>query len=362
MKNMENLFVVLSILCLLAILAGLVEPTYVVRWGEAKTRKNVIRYYGFGAWLMLTFGMGLSKEISFTQAFTVTSMLACLTGFIIGMVSPTTVIVWGPKEERNRKKVCLYYGLGFLGAMILGMLAAVTEDNFQWLGGLGRVVLVITLIVGMINPENLPTLRPLEERNRKNVLKYYGIGLLIACLIPWEPAATQTIVEPTTQVTQNVTTQKVQNAAELQGNNIAVTDEIKPDSNAEATANKAEANDETIATGDTVTSSEQENNKEEAPVDKKAENSIEGDKKQVQEETNTLAEETKTEAKVEEVAPVKEEIVTNSSSASNERTVYWVPSGEVYHTSRNCSSLSRSKTILSGTISESGKPRKCKRC
>lgn len=44
------------------------------------------------------------------------------------------------------------------------------------------------------------------------------------------------------------------------------------------------------------------------------------------------------------------------------RTVYWTPNGEVYHYSENCRTLSRSKTIYSGTISESGKDRACKVC
>lgn len=46
-------------------------------------------------------------------------------------------------------------------------------------------------------------------------------------------------------------------------------------------------------------------------------------------------------------------------------TVYWVKNGEVWHVSAKCSTLSRSKEILSGTVEaakESGKERVCKRC
>ncbi|MCL1895612.1 MAG: hypothetical protein FWG03_03600 [Clostridiales bacterium] len=43
-------------------------------------------------------------------------------------------------------------------------------------------------------------------------------------------------------------------------------------------------------------------------------------------------------------------------------TVYWVPNGVVFHVDRNCSTLSRSKTILSGSVAQSGKPRVCKVC
>lgn len=42
--------------------------------------------------------------------------------------------------------------------------------------------------------------------------------------------------------------------------------------------------------------------------------------------------------------------------------VYWVSSGEVYHSTSSCRSLSRSKNIYSGSIAESGKDRPCKIC
>jgi len=43
-------------------------------------------------------------------------------------------------------------------------------------------------------------------------------------------------------------------------------------------------------------------------------------------------------------------------------TVYWVPNGAVFHVDKNCKTLSRSKTILSGSVAESGKPRVCNVC
>ena len=42
--------------------------------------------------------------------------------------------------------------------------------------------------------------------------------------------------------------------------------------------------------------------------------------------------------------------------------VYWTPNGEVYHSTPNCPSLSRSKTIYNGSVAESGKSRPCKNC
>lgn len=56
------------------------------------------------------------------------------------------------------------------------------------------------------------------------------------------------------------------------------------------------------------------------------------------------------------------DIVTNDEATD---TVYWVKGGEVWHTKSTCASLSRSKSILSGTVEEAmlaGKARVCKRC
>lgn len=46
----------------------------------------------------------------------------------------------------------------------------------------------------------------------------------------------------------------------------------------------------------------------------------------------------------------------------NSGKVYWTPGGSVYHKSRNCPTLKRSKTVYSGSIAKSGKPRACKVC
>lgn len=42
--------------------------------------------------------------------------------------------------------------------------------------------------------------------------------------------------------------------------------------------------------------------------------------------------------------------------------VYWTPNGKSYHATDKCSALAKSKTILSGTLEESGKNDPCDRC
>ena len=54
---------------------------------------------------------------------------------------------------------------------------------------------------------------------------------------------------------------------------------------------------------------------------------------------------------------------SNTQSSTNiSEIVYWTPNGKSYHTTKNCSTLSRSKTILEGTIEQSGKSDPCDRC
>ena len=67
------------------------------------------------------------------------------------------------------------------------------------------------------------------------------------------------------------------------------------------------------------------------------------------------------------VAPIitpkpKPQSVEEPAVETSAEVVYWTPNGKSYHTTRSCSTLSRSKTILSGTQAESGKSDPCDRC
>lgn len=53
---------------------------------------------------------------------------------------------------------------------------------------------------------------------------------------------------------------------------------------------------------------------------------------------------------------------SDESQSNSSEIVYWTPNGKSYHSSKSCSTLSRSKTILSGTIEESGKFDPCDKC
>lgn len=52
----------------------------------------------------------------------------------------------------------------------------------------------------------------------------------------------------------------------------------------------------------------------------------------------------------------------SSSNNSGSEVVYWTPKGDSYHTRKSCPTLSRSKTILEGTLKQSGKSDPCDKC
>ena len=89
--------------------------------------------------------------------------------------------------------------------------------------------------------------------------------------------------------------------------------------------------------------------------------------RQKAEEEARIQAEQEAKQKAEEEARIQAEQETQNQTSSQQQvqtgeTVYWVASGDVYHSTPNCPSLSRSKNIYSGSISESGKSRPCKVC
>lgn len=82
------------------------------------------------------------------------------------------------------------------------------------------------------------------------------------------------------------------------------------------------------------------------------------DKKGTESNSTTSNNNTSNQVKPNEV--INEEKPT--SSVNNEKKVYWTPNGKSYHTTKDCSALSKSKVINEGTISQSGKTDLCDRC
>lgn len=80
------------------------------------------------------------------------------------------------------------------------------------------------------------------------------------------------------------------------------------------------------------------------------------------EESNTSSNSTSNNSNIAVVPTPAPEPVPEPESSTGGGTVYWTPNGKSYHTTDGCLTLSRSKTILSGTQAESGKSDPCDRC
>lgn len=331
---MEGLFALLSFICLIAIPVGLMHPEWVIRWGEEKTKEKVVRYYGVGLWAALTLGFAFSGEFTLIEALGVNTMLASGIALVIGMRNPSMVIAWGPKEERTCKNASVYYGIALAGSVVLIMISTMIQPIFELIGSIAILGFLVALIVGMVEPKKLPVLNPFEKRTRKAVLKYYGVGFLVACLIPWGSAISTAGAEVGIQETQNIESTVIEN------DSIPIIEENKEEIN-QIETNEVEVNEEAI----------EEQNTNEVP-EIEAEVNLEHTHSQGQQASSQKVEET------------LQETVEDTSSQVKEETsmVYWVPSGKVYHSTKSCSSLSRSKTIYSGTIAESGKAKHCQRC
>lgn len=112
---------------------------------------------------------------------------------------------------------------------------------------------------------------------------------------------------------------------------------------------------------------------------------VESEAVEMEQTTPQTAETVSPESISPETAPVSTESVSTSADASSAQTdtvqadpesveqnvepqgdtVYWTPSGKSYHATSECSTLSRSKTILSGTLDEAmaaGKTDPCNVC
>lgn len=331
---MEGLFALLSFICLIAIPVGLMHPEWVIRWGEEKTKEKVIRYYGVGLWASLTLGFAFSGEFTLIEALGANTMIASAIALFIGRRNPEMVIGWGPKEERTCKNVSVYYGIALAGSVVLIMISTMIQPIFELIGSIAILGFLVALIVGMVEPKKLPVLNPFEKRTRKAVLKYYGVGFLVACLIPWGPAISTAGAEVAIQETQNIESTVIEN------DSIPIIEENKEEIN-QIETNEVEVNEEAI---------EEQNTNEMPEIE--AEVNLEHTHSQGQQASSQKVEET------------LQETVEDTSSQVKEETsmVYWVPSGKVYHSTKSCSSLSRSKTIYSGTIAESGKAKHCQRC
>ena len=386
---MENLFILLNFICLIATVIGLINPSRVFL-GKDKTRIGVLKIYGIGTWISFGIAMSENGSVTFLEGCAISAFMSFLVAFIICCFKPQWVTFWENKSKQDMLHnyfVCMCLAIVVILASSKELPFLSTFCMFALIGCL------VAFIRGLIDPSAVIKWGPKHRRTRKGVMAYYGVGMIALMTIG--------VNANTTQVTEPIPV--VENIKENQVNNIVINDQTQEMSKPQAEAIIAE---EEVAS---------HNEQQETPSDVKSEVTIvpvvsgtsnteqASPSKEGQEATTTTKPESnstakpepkpetsstaKPEPKPETSSTTKPEPKPETSSTAkpeskpvastkpapipstnvtpdtgNANTVYWTPSGKVYHSTKGCPSLSKSKTILSGSISDSGKPRRCERC
>lgn len=183
----------LSLFCLICLLVGIIEPSFVIRWGDIKkiTRVKVFKYYGIGLLLLLVF-VFISCPIKADKIYCISALLIliclfCLVCLIIGVKNPSLVIRWKYEWEITRGAVFKYYGIGLLFSAFIFLLVANTK--LYKLGSLAIfftlvfLLSLICLLIGIIKPNLVISWGKVENITRGKVFKYYGITLIITAIM-----------------------------------------------------------------------------------------------------------------------------------------------------------------------------------
>ncbi len=137
----------------------------------------------------------MTTEIIITLMF-----LACIIALGIGVIKPSLVIRWGGEEKKNRKTVFKVYGSGTVGIFLfMELFGDKLADFFAYI----FLACLLALVTGLVNPKIVIRWGREENKNRKYVLKFYSIGVVVSLLLMGmsdqfdesQPAAGNTVVE-----------------------------------------------------------------------------------------------------------------------------------------------------------------------
>ena len=118
---MSNLIFYAILICILVLIIGIIKPSIVIRYGgiENRNRKKVVEYYGLTLIsLFMLFSLCANPIKNIGDVFFYLQLI-CIVALILGLIKPSIVIKWGRDEKRNRKSVVIYYGLGLIFSFIL---------------------------------------------------------------------------------------------------------------------------------------------------------------------------------------------------------------------------------------------------
>lgn len=107
--------------------------------------------------------------------------------FIIGIIEPNLVMKWGDSENRTRKNVFKYYGIGLTITLVLFLaFTPLKADRAICIGALLILICFICficLIIGIRNPKQIIRWEYEWKITREAVFKYYGIVLLFSAFL-----------------------------------------------------------------------------------------------------------------------------------------------------------------------------------
>ncbi|MBU9723200.1 MULTISPECIES: MORN repeat-containing protein [Bacillaceae] len=141
---MINIFIILTVLSIIALFISLIKPAFIIRWGpvEKRGRLRALLYFGapilpllfliygaFISWIMMLQMLGM-----LVGAIVLIVILAALflapAFFILGMVKPK-LSLWWQKSTPTRKRVSLLYGGAFAVSLTAIIVIGLVGDDFD---------------------------------------------------------------------------------------------------------------------------------------------------------------------------------------------------------------------------------------
>lgn len=99
--------------------------------------------------------------------------LACLVALFIGILKPALVIRWGTKEKKNRKTVLKVYGLGLLGLLVLSAMFSPDIEDSND-GGVDPLVSENAMAEEAIKSNEFPSVYANPEKYKGRSVEFYG--------------------------------------------------------------------------------------------------------------------------------------------------------------------------------------------
>jgi len=132
---MSTLFFITFLLSILAILLGLVKPKLVIRWGDNKSRREVLKIYGLTLLLSFLFSLSFQNNFSFRDFLAASFFIIFFVSILlmlIGLIKPNFIIK--TEKKLTRKDILKIFGISIGLSLVLAVMAippVTIEDNIE---------------------------------------------------------------------------------------------------------------------------------------------------------------------------------------------------------------------------------------